>query len=748
MVKLAAKLLAGDLFRGIFGHNADAAQLTACTAWVQRTGSIEPLVERLLMSREFRQKSWADAAPELAEAAYKGVFGRPPAAEALKAQIEQVIKDHDLADLIRKMIESQEFTVELAEAAYKGVFGTKPDPDALKAQVEKLTRDRDLCALIRSMIVSKEFKLVSVGAPLTPRLLGPGLDNLNVILMGTCQMAPLVKVPGVGHKVKHMLFSSQRHAAIPALDLTGIDAVAVGLTLRHFISDMSLARLGSSEEAAIIIDACTARMNEKMAALHAVLQSVPTFFLSFIEPSFNYVGNLADRYGPASPRAFVQRLNEQLYNLASGFSNFHFIDTNEILNFVGRMHLQDDLFNHSGHASFINESNSLMDKASKRLLPPKSEFETYDTQSHIPVFGKIFWNLIEDDLKILRQSDPVKLIIIDLDHTLWRGIITEEHIGEAARTEGWPIGFVEALLFFKKRGGLLAICSKNDSDHALERLKKYWNKRIGVEDFVSIKINWNPKPTNIAEILSETNVLPESVVFIDDNPRELDEVKAAYPTMRCLGEDHMDWRGIILRSPETQVRVITEESSQRSQLVRARVEREAASKTMPREEWLKSLNIQQSFFPMRNGDLKFFDRAFELINKTNQFNTTGKRWELSEMQEFLKAGGVCLVTSLKDKTIDNGIIGAALVKDGDIVQTVLSCRVFGLGAEVSMGRVATEIALTQAQKATGRIIDTGKNFSCHKYFETLGFQKCNDHFEATQPCQAPDWIAISSDSIS
>ena len=95
--------------------------------------------------------------------------------------------------------------------------------------------------------------------------------------------------------------------------------------------------------------------------------------------------------------------------------------------------------------------------------------------------------------------------------------------------------------------------------------------------------------------------------------------------------------------------------------------------------------MEQRFFVLRGGDSKFFDRAFELINKTNQFNTTGKRWELAEMKRFLETGGVCLVTSLKDKTIDNGIIGAALIKDGEIAQAVLSCRVFGLGAEVEHG---------------------------------------------------------------
>ena len=137
-------------------------------------------------------------------------------------------------------------------------------------------------------------------------------------------------------------------------------------------------------------------------------------------------------------------------------------------------------------------------------------------------------------------------------------------------------------------------------------------------------------------------------------------------------------------------------------------------------------------------------RSFELLNKTNQFNTTGKRWSAAEFQEFLQAGGVCLAAHLTDKNIDNGIVGVALIKRGEIVQTVLSCRVFGLGVELALGSAATTIALRQANSATGRIVDSGKNFTCHRFFEEIGFISNGEYFLTTKPCVVPNWILLTT----
>jgi predicted enzyme involved in methoxymalonyl-ACP biosynthesis len=133
-----------------------------------------------------------------------------------------------------------------------------------------------------------------------------------------------------------------------------------------------------------------------------------------------------------------------------------------------------------------------------------------------------------------------------------------------------------------------------------------------------------------------------------------------------------------------------------------------------------------------------------LINKTNQFNTTGQRWKASDLEKFIMAGGVCLAFSLKDEIIDNGIISACLVKGDRIVQVVLSCRVFGLGAELVVSAVATRLVLASHAQVRAEVIDTGRNATCHDYFERIGFNRSGDHFVTIEPNTPPPYITIEN----
>lgn len=649
--------------------------------------------------------------------------------------------------------------VNLINAMFSAFLGRPPAEEDIAWHVAEIAKFNDIESILKMFLNTPEFKgkyqarLNSESIPALPTLLGSELQGLNLLVLGTCQIASIVDAANrLGYNAKHMLFESFQRSEIPNIDTNGLDAVVIGFTLRHILADaaneqsmwpadMLLARMNSDAEAQMLLDRCETLFREKLAALHVPFKSLPTFFVSFLEPSFSYLGNLAGRFDLRSPKRFVQRLNEIYANVISEFSNFYFLDGNEIADYVGRMYLQDDLLFSATHASFIGSFDGELD--SNRLIPPKPIVQLDDAVRAVSVYGEVALKTVAANLKVLQQQNSVKLVIVDLDDTMWRGVAAEENLAGPERIEGWPLGLVEALLFFKKRGGLLAICSKNDHEPTVKRLSDIFQGALRLDDFASIKINWKAKSENITEILAETNLLAHSTLFIDDNPREIDEVKARHPAIRCLGGNHYDWRRIVMRAPEMQVVSITAESAQRTELVRARVDREVMSKSMPREEWLESLNIEQRFFLVKNDADERFARAFELINKTNQFNTTGKRWQLSEMQKFFSEGGVCLLTSLKDKTVDNGIIGAALISNGEIVQAVLSCRVFGLGAETTMGSMATTIALSQSEKATGRVIDTGKNFSCHNFFVSLGFEKTGDSFEAAAACDIPSWIKAS-----
>ncbi|MEM5369553.1 HAD-IIIC family phosphatase [Paraburkholderia azotifigens] len=595
-----------------------------------------------------------------------------------------------------------------------------------------------------------------VSLPLPPTSLAIESRKLNILLLGTCGVDMLAKRSvESGHNIRHMLMGSRYHDLAPDVAPTD-DVAVVSLTLRHVLSevtqtpepvvDMAFSRLQSDEEASTLLERAGTYLSQKVAQVAGKITSVPILFMSFFEPSFNYVGDLIDPFSPPSPAYLVREINRLLSDAVRKTNNCYFLDSNEILNFIGRRHLQDDVLASSSHASFINDWDFKLD--SNRLNAPKALGNIFRYEVACREFSLALLSRIETMVKIVEQRNPVKLIIVDLDDTMWRGVAAEaESLSLEQRIEGWPIGLAEALMFFKRRGGLLAICSKNEEAPTIERFNSIWRGAITLDDFACVRINWKPKSQNIVEIIKEVNLLPGNCVFMDDNDRELSEVKAAIPDMRCLGGNHYDWRRIILRSAETQVPFVTQESSRRTDLVRAIAQREASASPesgVSREAWLASLQLRQSLFLVTTAKSRDFDRAFELINKTNQFNTTGKRWEKSELEKFISKGGYCIVSSLRDKLIDNGIISVCLVKCERIVQVVLSCRVFGLGAELVVGAIATRLALKARPEIRAELVDTGKNATCHDYFRRIGFSETTTGLCSSTANNFPSYIKIEN----
>lgn len=541
-----------------------------------------------------------------------------------------------------------------------------------------------------------------------------------------------------------------RSSIVPAIERDSYDAAVVALTLRHVLmeatgayigaADMAFARLQTEEDANRLLHAASTMLEDKLDQLEQALGGLPAFFLLFAEPSFNYLGALIDPYAPTAPRAVIRELNRRFAGMIAARPTFHAMDVNDLLNAVGRMHLQGDVITSTSHASFISEA--LMDLDLERFVPPAPNADEFNYTQVMPAYGELFVRWLEQAMAVLRQGDPVKLIIVDLDDTLWRGVAADGSLEPWARVEGWPVGVVEALLYFKRRGGLLVICSKNDRVATLHRLPAIWHGAIREEDFAAMRINWHSKAENIAEILAETNILPQHALFIDDNPRELDEVVARVAGLRVLGGRAQGWRRILLTAPELQVPVITEESVARTHLMQARAARDAGALHMTREAWLASLELHAEIRRISNPAAPAAARALELLNKTNQFNTSGERWSVGDLAAFLQHG-VCLALRLRDRHADNGLVGVALVRDGQIIQVILSCRVFGLGAEIALGSTATRLALRQRPVAKGRIIDTGRNFTCHAYFTSLGFEQDEAGFRTDSACGVPPWLHVT-----
>lgn len=585
--------------------------------------------------------------------------------------------------------------------------------------------------------------------------IGTSFFPSRLLILGMCPVGALLQAFPAETKVDHMLWESRPHTELPSVDLEKYDAVIVGMTLRHIInaaesptdeyvsSDVAWSCFIGTDKIKKYFESCSEKLNNKIVEFREWSNKLPVLFLSFIEPRENYLGLLMPRYTLDNPAYFVQRLNQVMAETIEGWGNAWFIDVNEVLNSFGRMRVQDDYVNHSTHAAYICDSFIEHERDRHRIQLSTPPSQLYDIYPAVKEVTRGVVKRILDALKIISGHEIIKLIIIDLDDTLWRGIAADEPREIWGDPEGWPLGLIEALLVFKARGGILAVVSKNFEKETIERWNSIHYGRFGINEFASHRINFNPKSQNIGEILAEVNILPSNTLFIDDNPREIDEVRSIFPDIRVLSREHFDWRRKILFSPETQISRLSSESVNRTRNIQALIKREDAKKNLSREEWLCSLELKQSNIVIESTDHPNFSRAFELLNKTNQFNTTGKRWTHGEIQELFENGGQMVCVSLKDRMVDNGLVGVSLIAKEKIIQVVLSCRVFGLAVEQAMLNFSTNLILKNHSFVHAIMKDTGKNFTCHNYFTENEFTKNTDgSFTTTAIVSQPSHITI------
>ncbi len=570
---------------------------------------------------------------------------------------------------------------------------------------------------------------------------------MKLLLVGTCHMDPIVEACRHSNvQADHMLMGFQPHDGLQRdFGADGYDACVIGPVLRHVLefssgtnNELAFWRLEPSE-----IEGFKARtlvyLGEKMASIATRLGSIPLIFLSFIEPSISYVGE-SFRFDPTLDfKEFIHEVNKGIRSIAEKMGAA-FLDVNISLDAIGRQGAQCDVMSASTHASFIGDWDYGAD--SRRIVAPVKPSEFFGSGDRAFRYGK---HLLERITKTIQSQKglTIKLIITDLDDTIWRGVAAESDFDLTMRREGWPYGLVEALLIFKKRGGMLAICSKNNPEETASRFSDIWGKSITLDDFVSVKIGWNSKSDSIQEILREVNVLPESVAFLDDNPREIDEVLAKFPAIQTFGFNHYTWRNAIISNASFSTPLITHEARNKTSLIKSKIARDDSLQSLSREEWLRSLQIKQRVGVISNHESSHFPRAFELLNKTNQFNTTGRRWAGHEIQELFSRGGFLLVTWLSDKSTNNGLIGVAVIENDRITHAVLSCRVFGLGAEIILIREACRAILLSHKVVYGYVVATEKNFASLDIFARCGFQKFDEgQFAASLLPPAPTWIEV------
>ena len=329
-----------------------------------------------------------------------------------------------------------------------------------------------------------------------------------------------------------------------------------------------------------------------------------------------------------------------------------------------------------------------------------------------------------------------KVVVVDLDDTLWGGILGDTG-RDGLRLGGHdPIGeayvdFQRALKNLTRRGVVLAVVSKNDEATALEAIRNHPEMALRPEDLAGWRINWDDKALNVAELAGELNLGLDSFVFIDDNPSERGRVREALPQVLVpeWPSDPLRY-AVTLRAMEVfDLPSLNREDRDRAQMyVAERQRKEARSSVGSVDEWLQSLEIRITAEPLTGTNLP---RAAQLLNKTNQMNLSTRRLTEGELERWAAHPLHRLWTlRVEDRFGDYGLTGiVSLVLEPEvprarILDFILSCRVFGRQVEETMVHLAAEAARREgATELVATLIPTEKNTPCRTFWtERSGFE--------------------------
>ena len=325
-----------------------------------------------------------------------------------------------------------------------------------------------------------------------------------------------------------------------------------------------------------------------------------------------------------------------------------------------------------------------------------------------------------------------KVLVLDLDNTLWGGVIGDDGLDGIKIGQGTPVG--EAFLSFQKyirqlkdRGVLLAVCSKNDEAIAKLPFEKHPEMHLKIDDFVCFAANWQPKTNNLIDIANKLNLGLDSFVFIDDNPAERELMRSQLPDVVTieLNDEPANYPALIDEQSPFEVTSLSNEDLARTKQYKDNFQRETLKITVSSyNDYLESLEQQATIMPFEASKL---DRITQLINKTNQFNLTTQRKTRTEVESIMQEGkcfSACI--QLSDKFGDNGIIAVifgtwtsdSLAIDG----WLMSCRVLKRGVEQLTCNYLVEQARKNNKTAIiGRYIPTDRNSMVKTLYSDLGF---------------------------
>ncbi len=338
------------------------------------------------------------------------------------------------------------------------------------------------------------------------------------------------------------------------------------------------------------------------------------------------------------------------------------------------------------------------------------------------------------------RGRSAKCLVLDLDNTLWGGVIGDDGVEGIVLGQGSPTGeaFVAFQRYIKRlagRGVILAVCSKNDLANAQAAFDTHPEMILRQSDISCFVANWQDKAANLRYIAEALNIGLDALVFADDNPAERRLVRAELPMVSVpeLPEDPAEYVDLLAAAGYFEAVEITAEDRERTALYRANASREALrGSSTDMASYLDGLAMQLVWSPF---DSAGFKRIVQLVNKTNQFNLTTRRYTDAEISALMgDPDTLTLQLRLTDVHGDNGMIGVVIAQrtggeEGleaalDITTWLMSCRVLGRGVEeATLNLLAEEARALGCTHLLGAYRPTAKNAMVAEHYGKLGFER-------------------------
>lgn len=333
-----------------------------------------------------------------------------------------------------------------------------------------------------------------------------------------------------------------------------------------------------------------------------------------------------------------------------------------------------------------------------------------------------------------------KCLVVDLDNTLWGGVVGEVGVEGIDLGTGYPgrayEGLQDVLRSLRERGIVLAIASRNNPEDVDEVFARHPHMKLTKDDFASIQVAWEPKSIMLQKIAQELNVGVDSLVFLDDDPVNREEVRSALPSvyvpdLPTLPEEYA--RFVLSLSCFNQIS-LTEEDRKKAALYR---EERARSKSEQEDgsSYLERLQLQVTF---RVNDEKDLPRLAQLSQKTNQFNLTTRRYTEEELRALQKEGALLIAAEAKDRFGAYGTIALMILRPKEKVMELatflMSCRAMGRGIEYALLSYGLEQAAKAGYHAVmGQYLPTAKNTPAKDFLKEAGFAASVEGYEAKLP---------------